>query len=168
MVIFYIPLVLFLIFLVLAAREDEKTCKISNARLFFFLFLYGLFTLFCSILAKKGRFPLAPHVFVRIWLGRLLSGGLGLVFFVILSLISRKSMGMGDAKMLALLLLYTGLFDGLFIMALAFFFTLCRAFANRLKSSFYEVRRKKSFPFAPQLALSYGLVFILKLVRFLL
>lgn len=167
MVIFYIPLVLFLIFLVPAAREDEKTCKISNARLFFFLLLYGIFSVIFSLLAKKGRLPLAPHLFVKIWVSRLLTGGLGLVFFVLLSLISRKSMGMGDAKMLALLLLYTGLFDGLFIMALAFFFTLCRALISHIKSSFYEVRRKKSFPFAPQLALSYGLFFMMKVLRLL-
>lgn len=164
MVIFYIPLVIFFILLVFAALEDEKTCKISNSRLFLALFIFGLSSFLFSILAKNGRLPLPAHLFVKLWIFRLIAGAIGLVFFVLLSLVSRNSLGMGDAKILAILLLYTGFFDGLFIMALSFFFTLCRALLSKIKSSFYEVEGRRSFPFAPQLALSYGLFFLMKML----
>lgn len=154
MTIFYIDLII-LIILALAGFVDERERRIPNKLLFPILLL------------SLAKYLLIKDFSTRDFFYKILFSALILAGGTIFCLYRPRSIGMGDIKLISLLILYMGPEEGGLIIWLALLITLIRALINTIIMRFKGGKAERQYPLAAQAALALAFNFYIK-YRYLL
>lgn len=156
MTFFFISRTWLLLALIGLAIFDERQRRIPNRVLFVTTMLF-LFAHPAFVLGVEGAN-------LGVWWGdfftRLLAAVLVLLFTGFISFFRPQSLGMGDCKLMAVIMLYGGWPEAAVILWLAFFFTAVRGIFVRVMT---RSREHMTLAFAPQVAIAVALELMLHL-----
>lgn len=126
---------------------DERYRRIPNRVL---LVLSVLYVVAWPVLALRVE-EISLASFWPIFFGRMLEAGGTLLVTGLLSLWRPDSLGMGDCKLMAVIVLYCGLTEGLTVLWLALFLTGLRGLVERFSQ---KENHSRTLAFAPQVAVA--------------